>query len=330
MNNLNGKHNFPVANMDDFPNFRLISEQIQTQIGSITLFKKMSGGSNEIYYVKTEKGEFIVKIYNEDGSQRTNLSREIQMSELLRDFPEIRKLVFSDITKNTIPYEFAIFEYVDGQTLRSIVENGTMKDEHLVAISDQIFDLVSRITQIKTNKFGQLDESGLTGTTSTWKDFLINMQEPTTKTFESTEVFLDGEYLIPSKILDKHTDKFALKDPRLIPMDLNIDNIIITPDQKIKFIDPETFWSGDPLCAFAQFFGLTNGTVLGNRFLNRMELSSDNEFKVRFYALLDNLNVLAYITRINPEIAREAKPWGNPNKFLDLINENLEFFKNKS
>ena len=72
------------------------------------------------------------------------------MSELLRDFPEIRKLVFSDITKNTIPYEFAIFEYVDGQTLRSIVENGTMKDEHLVAISDQIFDLVSRITQIKT------------------------------------------------------------------------------------------------------------------------------------------------------------------------------------
>ena len=99
----------------------------------------MPGGSNEIYYVKTGKSEFIVKIYNEDGSQRTNLSREIQMSKLLGDFPEIRKLVFSDTTKSAMPYEFAIFEYVDGQTLRSIVENGNMNDEQFIAIADQIF-----------------------------------------------------------------------------------------------------------------------------------------------------------------------------------------------
>ena len=40
MNNLNGKHNFPVANMDDFPNFRLISGQIRTQMGASLFLKK--------------------------------------------------------------------------------------------------------------------------------------------------------------------------------------------------------------------------------------------------------------------------------------------------
>ncbi len=323
----NEKYNISIINMETHPNLKSISELVQLKIGDILDFKKMSGGSNEIFYIKTNHGEFIVKIYNEDSSQRTNLSREIQMSSILKDFPEIRSLVFSDTTRSQIPYEFAIFEYVDGQTLRFLVENNLLTDEQLEVIADQIFDLIKRIIEIATKKFGQLDESGLIGTSQSWVDFLGGMQDPTTKTFENSNLFPDKEYLIPQAVLDKHKSVFELDDPRLIPMDLNIDNIIVTPDQKIKFIDPETFWSGDPLCAFAQFYALTKGTILGDKFFGNLELSPDDEFKVRLYALLDNLNVLAFITRVNPEGAKEAKPYGNPNKFFDLINENVKFFE---
>jgi len=327
MSDLEKNCNSEIIENDEPSNFNLVSKQIENLVGNITSFEKITRGSNEIFYAKTEKGEFIVKIYNEDRSQRTNLSREIQMSRLLKNLPEIRGMVFSDVTRKTIPYEFAIFDYVEGQTLRSLVESGSLNEKQLEDIADQIFTLIKKITKIPTENFGQLDESGTKGTSETWVGFLEDMQEPTTETFRDSSILPASIYLAPQSILDKHKDKFVLKSPKLIPMDLNIDNIIITPDQRIKFIDPETFWSGDSLCAYSQFYALTKGTPLGDRFASKLPLSSDDEFKMRFYALLDNLNVLAYITRISPEVVKEAKPWGNPNKFIDLIKEHIDYLK---
>lgn len=321
------KHDNPeVIGDDEFMNFNLIRKQVEQQIGDITFFEKIPKGSNEIFFIRTGERKLIVKIYNEKKSQRTNLSREIQMTELLKNLPEIRKMLFSNVTRSNSPHEFAVFDYIEGQSLRSLVESGLLSEEQLEDISGQIFDLINKISRTTTVGFGQVDESGIKGMSETWPDFLETMQDPTIKTFEDSGTLPPSVYLAPRRILAKYKDKFMLDSPKLIPMDLNIDNIIITPDSKIKFIDPETFWSGDPLCAYAQFYALTRGTPLGEKFIGKLSLSEDNEFRVRFYALLDNLNVLGYITRIDPGATMNAKPWGNPNKFIDLINDHIDYF----
>jgi aminoglycoside phosphotransferase (APT) family kinase protein len=318
-----------INNNEGMNNFTDIKKIVEKQVGSILSLKKMPGGSNEVYFLEAENGKYITKIYNEKISQRTNLSREIQISNLLKDLPEIRKMLFSDTSKEKIPHEFAIFEYVDGQTLRSLIESGSIDERRLEDIARQVYLLIARISSVPTEGFGQLDETGLRGTSKTWVEFLKSMQNPTTTTFSSSSTLPAALYLAPQRILNKHKDKFLLQEPRLIPMDLNTDNIIVTKDNKIIFIDPETFWSGDSLCSYAQFYALTKGTILGESFKKRLPASSEDEFKIRFYALLDNLNVLAYITRVDPRNTMVATPWGNPHKFVDLIKDHVDYLETK-
>lgn len=247
------------------------------------------------------------------------------MATLLENVATTRKIVFSDLSKQSLPYEFAIFEFVEGKTLRFLIESNKLDQTQTTHIAHQLYVLIKNITQIPTNHFGQLDETGMNGTFTTWFSFLEAMQAPTTNTFVASSILPASIYLAPQTILSKHRDKFLVNNPRLITMDLNIDNIIITHDFKVVLIDLETFWSGDPLCAYAQFYALTQGMPLGEQFIKQLSLSFDEVFVFRFYALLDALNVLAYITRLNPATAIEAKPWGNPNTFVYLIEKNLNF-----
>jgi aminoglycoside phosphotransferase (APT) family kinase protein len=308
-------------------NFVAIQRSVENILGKITSFEKMPGSNNDVTHIKTKKGDFIVKIYDESRSKRTSQGREIQMVKLLQGLSETRKMVFSDTTREKIRHEFAVFDYVEGHTLRLLVENNAMNKVQLEDVTNQIFNLIKKISQIETQQFGRLDESGLRGSSETWIGFLENMQRTAIQTLKSAGLFSDSVYSVPQEILGKYGHGFALEDPRLIPMDLNMNNILITPDYKVKFIDLKTFWSGDPLFPLSHFYALTDGTKLGDAFLARLSADPTDSLKMRYYALLDLFHALAYITRIDSKAGKKARPWGNPNKFVDLIKKHVSYLK---
>ena len=302
--------------------FSRITHEIERQLGEIVSTEKLPSRQNNISRIETPKGNFVVKVY-EQRRPKANPNREIQMSRILRDLPEIREMIYCDESKKLIPHDFAIFRYAEGETLRACLETDSLTGKQIENIAAQVHDLISSIVQIPTQGFGRLDDTGMRGTSVSWVQFLRDSQSPMIETFRTHDVIPSALYLSATRMLDARKDKFDCDSPKLLPMDLNIGNIVVGSDDKIKFIDLKTFWSGDSLCAFSQFYALTNGTHLGKSFINHVEGFQTDQFKVRFYALLDNLNVLAFIARSDPEAAREARPWGNPKRFVDLIEEHI-------
>src|ERR1700674_5493622 len=131
------------------------------------------------------------------------------------------------------------------------------------------------LSKISTTLFGRLEETGLKGTSESWRSFLQDMQRPIRKTFDNEKVLPSSIFLFPDGVLDTHHDKFNVRYPKLLPMDLHTANVIVTPELKIRVVDLKSVWSGDPLCSFAQFFASTNGTLLGQTFLRKLPASED-------------------------------------------------------
>jgi len=305
-------------------NFSRIQGVIEDHLGTMVSKERLPSKQNDVLHIDTVKGKFVVKIY-EQRLAKASPNREIQMSRMLSNLSQIRELVYADESAQLIPYHYAVYRYVEGDTLRTLLETKDLSSEQVEDIVKQIHSLISDITEIRTQGFGRIEEGVLKGGSLSWVEFLKESQKPTIDTFRSADLIPETLYLSVLRILDKHEDRFQLASPRLLPMDLNVSNLVLDVNAKIKLIDLKTFWSGDPLCAKAQFYSLTNGTIVGEAYRNILNLNSEDEFKFRFYALSDNLNVLAYIARSEPSTVMSATPWANRHKFIDLIKQNVEF-----
>lgn len=308
------------ANRSDFD---IIKSKIIGVVGNLESQERLPSDTNEIYVAKTANEKFVVKIYDEEHSLRAGPSREIQMSQLLGHLPEVRGMLFSDVSRTVIPHDFAIFDYVEGDTLRSLIENHALSAERIAAISSQLVSFIKSVTSISTAKYGRLDEGGMTGRYNTWLDFLWDAHRSTSETFESVGVLPESVYLAPANVLRDKADLFVIDTPKLTPMDLHVGNVICTADSKIKIIDLKSFSSGDPLYGYSQFYSMTKNTPLGEAFMHKIPPFAHAEFKISFYALMSNLNVLAFIARTNPASVSEARPWGNRETFIELIAQHL-------
>jgi len=293
---------------------------IESVVGKISssLFVE---SNNHVYILQAESKKYLCKIYNHKGYFP---DFELNVYNIIPTNPYVRKLIFSDETKNIINYNFAIFEFIEGVTLDELLEQERFVKTKEVA--HQVFEYINLFQKVPTKGFGILSKD-LTGKHIDWFNYQL-------------EVLIDSLHILIKKgfpykfskeifrLLYKYENSLFISSPTLVPIDLNLKNLIISNNSVLKIIDIGTVISGDIFNSYGEFIAHSYGTNLGDTFLIHFSNEKDI-FKIRLYALLDDINILSFIAKHDGDIA-SAKPWGNPNSFFDLITLHIEYLQNES
>lgn len=268
----------------------------------------VSETSNLVFKVTTNNNEIVyAKFYLNKSS---HIDHELFLYDIL-DNDYLKEIVI-----NSNDPKFAVFKELKGKTIDELSK------EELHKYKEQIIDSViyfyETISKTKVNGYGLLDKD-LHGTSKTFEEFVINRQTDTEKILKDYPV-LNNAF---SAIYDKYKDLIS-GDNSLVPIDTNAKNIMVTLDNKIKFIDPGELISGPVLMGYGDFVAHTYKTELYDTLISKLDLSPDDLKRLRIYAIFSSLNVLAFLKRIGVEDLTHVIPYGNTYAFYDLINEHLE------
>ncbi|MBR1272176.1 hypothetical protein JQ629_32345 [Bradyrhizobium sp. AUGA SZCCT0222] len=307
-----------------------IESTIEHSTGKILSRRRIASDSNEIWLIECAHGKFIAKIYDVRPSQRAGPTREIELSKRLNGLAKTRELLLSDNSETLIPHRFAVYKYIEGQTLFALLSNEELSDGRLDVVSNNIAQMIEAVTAIEAELYGRLDATVTRGTVSSWAAFLLNdMAGKIEETFRRNPIVSADTYSLPRQMLISRPEEFDFSGPKLVPVDLNTKNILVAENGDVTLLDLKSFVSGDPLYAYAQFYACMKGTPLGERFLRNLALATNEEFRFAFYGLLSNLNVLGYIARLEAGDACLACPWSNKARFVDLIAERATHLKGR-
>ena len=106
-------------------------------------------------------------------------------------------------------------------------------------------------------------------------------------------------------------------------------NVMVCDDGSIKFVDPGEMISGPILMGYGDFAAHTYKTVLYDKLVEKLNLSSDEEKLIRIYAIFSSLNILAFLRKLGVSELDKVIPFGNSYTFYDLISEHLEYLGSK-
>lgn len=219
---------------------------------------------------------------------------------------------------------WAIFEYVPGTTLLEAIERLQGDPELEQRVVGSILAFIEQCTAIGLPGYGDITVE-FHGRYSAWKEFLdycLERLEESVREVRDAEVHgVAQRGLAGLRRFRVSADDFLGTRPScFVPVDLNMSNFLIGDDGRIVALDLENFLAADPLLALGEWTGHTFGTT---RYETMMRLSVPltgiEQACVRFYALLSNLDVLMYIANNRVADPKSARPWGNPNRFCDLI-----------
>ncbi len=282
---------------------KIIKDNINTK--NIEL---ISQSSNLVFKVLTSNNEYVyVKFYLNKSS---HIDHELYLYDIL-DHNYLKELI-----KSSDNPKFAVFKELIGKTLDELSEDEL--HNNCEAITDSVIYFYETISKVKVKNFGLLDNN-LNGTSKSFQDFIYNRQTETQEILKDYPI-LNSAF---SLIYDKYKD-LIVGDNSLVPIDTNAKNIMITIDNKIKFIDPGELISGPILMGYGDFVSHTYKTKLYDSLINKLNLSEDDLKRLRIYAVLSSLNILAFLKNLGVYDLTKVIPYGNSYTFYDLIKEHLE------
>ena len=291
--------------MNDYT--KIIKNKIDTK--NIELVSK----SNNLVYKVIDKNNDVLyfKFYLNNSS---HIDHELYLYDVL-DHKYLKELIFSSNKP-----KYAIFKELKGRTLDQLTK------EELRSFKEQIIDSViyfyETISKNKINNYGLLDNN-MNGTSKSFKDFIIKRQTDTENILKDYPV-LNNTF---TSIYNKYKE-LIVEDNSLVPIDTNAKNIMITDDNKIKFIDPGELISGPILMGYGDFVAHTYKTELYNSLIDKLNLSKDDLKRLRIYAIFSSLNILAFLKKLGVDDLTNVIPYGNTYTFYDLINDHLEQLNN--
>lgn len=300
-------------------------DELQKVLGiDITAVKELSSQNNLVYLIGTDKREYVAKFYDTKGIHFDN---ELLLSEALpsRSRKYLKDLMWMDDSRKNVDLPYAVFEKLKGRTLEETISNKGLTTEDYRKIASDILEFLEGAFSIKSEKFGYLRGS-FKGSHESWMDFMIDYQIPTIKTLlthPQTRQFAK----IPFRLLSEDYQRFNTSQSEVVPIDLNMRNIMITQGGELKIVDPGAIISGNRLASFGEFMAHTFTTPLYEAMNEVAEIDKDTKETIRRFAVLSNLNVLAFIVRNGAKNLTETKPFGNPNTFFYLIDTNLNKIK---
>ena len=233
--------------------------------------------------------------------------------------PELYKkmLFFNKVIVGNNTYNYALFETIEGKTIDEIDYTKDKKN-----IAKTIFNYIQDVGQIKCTGFGSID-SNLQGNYSNFSEFIFDFVHGTSTTLymePSTRSYVKLLY----ELLVDNVNLIKAEKPRLIPVDLNFKNIMITNNGKIIIIDPGALLSGPVEMVYGEVMAHSYGTEIYKEF--KKYIGNVNESVLRLFAILSSINVLAFIIKLGLDPS-QAKPFGNSYNFFDLIGEHLTYLK---
>jgi|GEM_PF-6344571 len=263
-------------------------------------------------------GDKYLKIYSGISGKTRIRDNELALYSRLDNTQQLKDLVFSDrIGFGGEQFDYAVFREVKGTTLEQLDCDTSQAKK----IASATHHFINSFLNIDCKGFGDIDEN-FSGSHNSFLDYTIDFQNKTNETLTTNPVTknLVG---MSDKIITMFGEKFDVKNPSIIPLDINQKNVMLTDNGEVKFIDPGVLVSGFSERAYGSFCANTYGTPVYDEF-EKLIKDSDQSL-VRASAILTSINVLAFIVRNNIAEPTQAKPFGNNRTFLDLISEHADF-----
>lgn len=284
----------------------MIKNILKNKVESILL---VTDTNNKVYKVKTVDNEILyVKFY--EGSS-THIDNELKIYNLV-DNKYLKEIVYiSDSLK------IAIFKELIGKTVAEL------SDDELNKFSDKIIysvcDFFEGISSNKVNGYGLLDEQ-LNGKHNNFYEFLESRQQETSLVLKE---YKELTHLFDT-IYNKYRD-IIKSDNSIVPIDTNLNNIMVLNDGSVKFCDPGEVISGPILMGYGDFVAHTYKTLLYDKLMKKLKLDDTDEKLLRIYAIFSSLNILAFLKKNGVNELDKVIPFGNKYTFYDLISEHLEY-----
>ena len=210
-----------------------------------------AGEFNSAYAVEADEQTYALKVAaNNDAVQiyeKDMMKSEIHWYQVMSDQTDLRvpKVYFSDFTKQLIPTNYFIMEFIEG----------TQKDELQVTPEQQaegdaqIARMIAKLHRIRGEKFGYI-QSGLY---DTWDQALYHIVENLILDARKVNQTLPrGEKLLV--LIEQYKDVLKKAPCRLISFDAWDPNFICVSEDpehpEFVWIDPERCLWGDPMMDF--------------------------------------------------------------------------------
>lgn len=286
----------------------------------------VSDTNNIVIRYKLDDKTYFAKFYQ---NKATHVDNEIMLYE---ELPEQGKKYLKTLTYSNFNTEeqekFAIFEEVQGKTLAEMLENNEVSDALAEKTAASILNYFSIISQIKTRRYGNLENS-LEGKYDNYLKYLYEYQFPTTET-----LFLDKKTRhlssIPYKLLEENAEFLDESYSCVTPVDSNFKNIMITNQGEIKIIDPGAIVSAPLNMGLGELVAHSYGTIIYDKLMEKMQATESQKRKLSIYATLSSLNIMAFLVRNKIGDIEKSKPFGNNHTFFELVEEHLKIVEKKT
>jgi hypothetical protein len=290
-----------------------------------------TGTKNYVYHLQTDQGDYTLKIYNENNHRL--MEEEILSYQLFSKNPMIKSL-FAKGRCELSGYKFVITEHLQGQNLKTLLENQQLSLENIDAINLQMCNFINSFPQEEKNIFGRgIQIQELYGDNwKDWMDYFLKKQELKLESVDIERRNIISHYLRALKsLLREHESYLIAVKPHLIFTDLNLSNFILS-DNKLTFIDLELMWSGDLLLAYGEWASQIYGTDLWINFEDKYLSSFPREQNdmIRIYALFANLISLIDAVTKGHDI-NTTHPWGNlNNSYIKMMDSHIQTIQEHS
>ena len=295
-----------MAVMDGYEEYNNIIKQcLNNDANNIQL---VSETSNLVFKADTKKhGKVYIKFYLNRSS---HIDNEMKLYDIV-DNTYLKEI----ITASDNP-KYTVFKEVKGKTIDEL--NAKQIERYKEKIINSVINFYESTSKFKTKGYGLLDEN-LNGSANNFQDFIVQRQADTQKELIDYPLLNN----LFSKIYKKYKN-LIIEDNALIPIDTNMKNIMITEDDKIKFIDPGELIGAPILMGYGDFVAHTYKTQLYECLIEKLNLNEEDEKRLRIYAICSSLNILAFLKRLGVSELDKVIPYGNTYTFYDLIKEHME------
>ena len=296
-------------------------KRIEDALGKKIEDAEIVSESNNIVIKFASDGKvYFAKFYKNKG---THVDNEVMLYSCLPEEGKkyLKVLNYSNFDLNE-DEKFAIFEEVKGRTLAEIADQEGISDEVAEKVASSMLEYFSMISQVKTQKYGNLAGS-LEGNYDEFLKYIYEYQFPTTETLflnQKTRKFASLPYLL----LEKNAELLDENYSCLTPIDSNFNNIMIDENGDVKIIDPGAVISAPLSMGIGEFVVHSYGTKVYDKFIEKTKASSEEIKRYSIYGILSSMNIMAFLVRNNIGEITKSKPFGNSNTFLELINKHLK------
>ncbi|OAI48511.1 hypothetical protein AYO45_04735 [Gammaproteobacteria bacterium SCGC AG-212-F23] len=248
------------------------------------------GICNEVYNVRLENKETIVRLNNEDKFLMGSHDHIPKLKELGINVPDI---LIEDFSKKIIPFSYQIQNKIEGQDLDFVIES--MTEEQLIELAKDIASIFKKVATIPaSNQFGVVWGGGNNELNDSWtermKIWINESYERGTKTG-----VMDDEILnIAKKLFTKYKIYFDSIKPITYFGDICSKNVMILNGKFNGLVDLDGLTQGDPLEAIGRiklsWYGTYHGKIYADALMNELHLDKNQRKLVTAYALLNQIS----------------------------------------